>query len=105
MSEIILFVIAGLTAGAVYSLAGVGLVLTYRTSGLLNFGHGAVATVSAYLFYTLYVQHGVAWPVAALVSILGVGVLVGLVMELIARKLQGAALAVSVASTVGLLLL
>ena len=50
MSEIIVFVIVGLTAGAVYSLAGVGLVLTYRTSGLLNFAQGAVATVSAYLF-------------------------------------------------------
>ena len=105
MSEIIVFVIVGLTAGAVYSLAGVGLVLTYRTSGLLNFAQGAVATVSAYLFYTLYVQHGVSWPVAALVSIIGVGVVVGFAMELIARKLQGAALAVSVASTVGLLLL
>src|SRR4051794_35390327 len=105
MSEFILFVVAGLTAGAVYALAGVGLVLTYRTSGLLNFAQGAVATVSAYLFYTLYVEHGVSWPLAALIAIVGVGLVFGFAMELIARKLQGAALAVNVAATVGLLLL
>jgi ABC-type branched-subunit amino acid transport system ATPase component/branched-subunit amino acid ABC-type transport system permease component len=105
MSEIIVFIVTGITAGAVYSLAGVGLVLTYRTSGVLNFGQGAVATVSAYLFYTLHVQHGIPWPIAALVSVVGVGVTIGLAMELIARRLQGSALAVSVACTVGMLLL
>ena len=104
MSEWILFIVAGLSAGAVYALAAVGLVLTYRTSGVLNFAQGAVATVSAYLFYTLHVEHGVAWPLAALLVILGVGVVFGFGMELLARKLQGAALAVSVAATVGLLL-
>jgi branched-subunit amino acid ABC-type transport system permease component len=52
MTELIVFVVAGLVAGSVYSLAGVGLVLTYRTSGLLNFAHGAIATVAAYAFYS-----------------------------------------------------
>jgi ABC-type branched-subunit amino acid transport system ATPase component/branched-subunit amino acid ABC-type transport system permease component len=104
MSELIVFVVAGLVAGSVYSLAGVGLVLTYRTSGLLNFAHGAIATISAYAFYSLYVKHGVSWPLAALVSVVGVGVVVGLVLELLARRLQGAPLAISVAATVGLLL-
>jgi ABC-type branched-subunit amino acid transport system ATPase component/branched-subunit amino acid ABC-type transport system permease component len=104
MSDFILFLLAGLTAGAVYGLSAVGLVLTYRTSGVLNFAQGAVATVAAYLFYTLHVQVGLAWPVAAVVVIAGVGLVFGFGMEVLARKLQGAALAVNVAATVGLLL-
>ena len=37
------FIIGGLTTGSVYGLAAVGLVLTYKTSGVLNFAHGALA--------------------------------------------------------------
>jgi branched-subunit amino acid ABC-type transport system permease component len=44
--DVMPFVIAGLVSGAVYGLAAVGLVLTYKTSGLFNFAHGAMATVS-----------------------------------------------------------
>lgn len=42
MNEYLPFNIAGLTTGAVYGLAGVGLVLTYKTSGIFNFAHGAL---------------------------------------------------------------
>jgi ABC-type branched-subunit amino acid transport system ATPase component/branched-subunit amino acid ABC-type transport system permease component len=99
------FIIAGLTTGSVYALAGVGLVLTYKTSGVFNFAHGALATVSAYLFYTLHVEYGVAWPIAAVVCVFVVGPLLGLVMERIARTLAGASLATRVVSTVGILLI
>jgi branched-subunit amino acid ABC-type transport system permease component len=32
--------VIGLTSGAVYALAGLGLVLTYKTSSVFNFAHG-----------------------------------------------------------------
>src|SRR5207245_8108196 len=63
------FIISGLVTGAVYGLAAVGLVLTYKTSGVFNFAHGALATVSAYLFYTLHVQHHLSWPLAAFICV------------------------------------
>ena len=34
------FIVIGLTTGSVYGLAGTGLVLTYKTSGIFNFAHG-----------------------------------------------------------------
>jgi ABC-type branched-subunit amino acid transport system ATPase component/branched-subunit amino acid ABC-type transport system permease component len=104
MTELITFVVAGLTAGAVYALAAIGLVLTYRTSGVLNFAHGAVAAASAYAFYALNVEHGVPWPLAAACAVLVVGVVLGLLMEMLARRLQTASLAMQVAGTVGVLL-
>jgi ABC-type branched-subunit amino acid transport system ATPase component/branched-subunit amino acid ABC-type transport system permease component len=102
--ELLPFIIAGLTTGSVYALAGVGLVLTYKTSGVFNFAHGALATVSAYLFYTLHVEHGMPWPIAAVVCVFVAGPVLGLVLEQITRRLSNVSLAIRVVSTVGVLL-
>ncbi|SHH06441.1 amino acid/amide ABC transporter membrane protein 1, HAAT family /amino acid/amide ABC transporter membrane protein 2, HAAT family /amino acid/amide ABC transporter ATP-binding protein 1, HAAT family [Jatrophihabitans endophyticus] len=99
------FVISGLVVGAIYGMAAVGLVLTYKASGIFNFAQGAVATVSAYTFYELHVQHGVAWPVAAAVAVFAVGLVLGLLFEQLGRRLAGTGLAVQVTSTVGVLLI
>jgi ABC-type branched-subunit amino acid transport system ATPase component/branched-subunit amino acid ABC-type transport system permease component len=99
------FIIAGLTSGSVYALAGVGLVLTYKTSKLFNFAHGALATVSAYLFYTLHVQHKMPWGLAAVICVFVVGPLLGLLFERIARVVSTASVAIRVVSTIGVLLI
>ena len=104
MSEILPFVIAGLVSGSIYGLSAVGLVLTYKTSSLFNFAYGAVAAIAAYVFYTLHVEHGMAWPLAAAVAIFPVGLLLGLVFERLGKLLAGKELALKVAATVGVLL-
>jgi ABC-type branched-subunit amino acid transport system ATPase component/branched-subunit amino acid ABC-type transport system permease component len=104
MSEYLPFVIAGLVTGSVYGLAGIGLVLTYKTSGVFNFAHGALATVAAYVFYVLYAEHGTAWPIAAACAVLVAGPVMGVLLELIARRIATGGLAYQVAATVGLLL-
>jgi len=38
VQEFLPFIVIGLATGAVYGLAGIGLVLTYKTSGIFNFG-------------------------------------------------------------------
>ncbi len=98
------FIILGLTSGSVYALGAVGLVLTYKTSRIFNFAYGAIATTGAFVFYTLHVQHGVSWPIAAAISVIGVGVVLGLVFEPFARALARVNLALQVAATVGVLL-
>jgi ABC-type branched-subunit amino acid transport system ATPase component/branched-subunit amino acid ABC-type transport system permease component len=98
------FIVVGLSSGAVYALAGLGLVLTFKTSGVFNFAHGALATVAAYVFYALHVLDGWSWPLAAAAAVLVAGPLMGLMLELLARRIQTASLVLSVASTVGLLL-
>lgn len=96
--------ISGLIVGSIYGLTAVGLVLTYKASGVFNFAHGALATVSAYAFYTLNVQWGLPWSVAALIVVLVLGPLMGLLFERFARSMSGGSLALSVAGTVGALL-
>jgi branched-chain amino acid transport system permease protein len=44
---------AGIGAGAVYGLLALGVVTTFRGSGVVNFSHGAVAAWTAYVFWDL----------------------------------------------------
>ena len=53
MSSYILFLLLGLGAGATYAILGLGLVLKYRSAGVVDFAHGAVAMFIAYVFVHL----------------------------------------------------
>ena len=104
MNSILPFVIIGVATGSLYGLAGLGLVLTYRTSGIFNFGHGTIAAGAAFAFYSLHVTYRVPWPIAALIVIPVFAVVVGIVMERITRGLSDVPEAVVVVATVGILL-
>ena len=104
MSTLLPFIIIGVVSGSVYGMAAVGLVLTYRTSGIFNFAHGALATLAAYVFYALYVGHGVPWPLAAVVAVLILSPALGITFERFARVLSQASLIMQIVGTVGVLL-
>ena len=98
------FIITGLAAGSIYGLAAVGLVLTYKTSGVFNFGHGALAAAAAYVYYALTVQAGMPTWLGVLVAVGGFGLVAGYLMELLSRRLALAPTAYKVVSTLGILL-
>ncbi len=72
MQEVFRFALLGLGLGALYSLASQGLMVIYRGSGVLNFAHGAIGMVGAYIHWEMKVKHGYPacspgsrpWPVA-----------------------------------------
>jgi ABC-type branched-subunit amino acid transport system permease subunit len=105
MSAYYPFIIIGLVTGGVYGLAGMGLVLTYKTSGILNFGYGAVAALGAFCFYFLNTQQHVPWGWAAVITVGVFAPLLGLVLEYQFRALSGASDSMKVVATVGLILL
>ncbi|MFD8231871.1 ATP-binding cassette domain-containing protein [Streptomyces sp. NPDC059696] len=71
--------LAGLSVGSAAALTGIGLIVTYRATGVLNFAHGAIAMVCAYVLRQCVVEWG--WPlwlgasVTLLVLAPGLGVL------------------------------
>jgi branched-chain amino acid transport system permease protein len=47
------FLITGLALGGVYAVSGVGMVVLYRTTGVLNLAFGAVGAMGAFIAWTL----------------------------------------------------
>jgi branched-chain amino acid transport system permease protein len=53
-------VVAGLASGGIYALLALALVIIHRSTGVINFAQGEMATLSAYIAWTLIAHHG--WP-------------------------------------------
>ena len=105
MTDLWPFIISGIATGSVYGIAATGLVLTYKTSGIFNFAHGALAAASAYAFYELHVRHGLPWPLATLVCVGVLGPAAGFCVEYFTRRLVTVTSAMRIVGSLGLLLL
>src|SRR3978361_63374 len=105
MSDLLPFIISGIATGAIYGLAGSGLVLSCKTSGIFNFGYGALATAAVYIFYWMHVDHKIDWKIAFVVSVFVAGPLMGLLMEQIARRLAPQRTSMKVGGTIVLILI
>jgi branched-chain amino acid transport system permease protein len=96
-------VVSGLASGGIYSLLALALVLIHRATGVLNFAQGEMATLSAFVCWTL-MDHGWAfWPAfgaTILLSFFG-----GVVLHTaVIRPLEGGPLLGIVILTIGLLI-
>jgi branched-chain amino acid transport system permease protein len=69
------FLVTGLSLGGIYALSGVGMVVLYRATGVLNLAFGAVGAMGALIAWQLINHSSVGfWP-AALIAVLFGGVL------------------------------
>jgi branched-subunit amino acid ABC-type transport system permease component len=73
----------GLTMGAMYALASVGLALAFGTMGMFNMAHGVFMTIGAYAAYTVS-------------TVFGAPIYMGLIAGIAAGALSGALLQVLV---------
>jgi len=64
-----LFLVSGLAVGSLYALGGIGLVVLYRATGILNFANGAVGAFGVMLAWQLG-QWGVYAPLTWLAALL-----------------------------------
>ena len=104
MDDVLKFAIAGISAGAVYAIAASGLVVTYTTSGIFNFAHGAIGMLAAFTYWQFRVHWDWPTPLALAVVVLVLAPLLGALIErTMLRGLQGASLATTLTVTVGLM--
>ncbi|HEY2832767.1 MAG TPA: ABC transporter permease [Sporichthyaceae bacterium] len=103
MSSYIPFVIFGIITGSIYGLTAMGLVLTYKTSGVFNIAHGAVCAGAAYVFYGLRQRQGIPWGWTFLIVVFVMAPLAGLILERLAVVLAPVSTAYRIVGTVGLL--
>lgn len=106
MTTFLALTVLGLVFGCVYALTATGIVVTYTTSGVFNFAHGATGMLAAFTYWQLTVGWGVP-AVLALVLVLGVlGPLFGAVVEFVLiRPLYRRSAEAPLVATLGLLLI
>ncbi|MBA9005419.1 branched-chain amino acid ABC transporter permease [Thermomonospora cellulosilytica] len=94
----------GLSTGAIYAVIGSGLVLTYTTTGVFNFAHGAAGMLAAFAYWQLSVGWGWPVPLALAVVLLVLAPLFGLLVEkVVLRPVQHLGEAERLVMTVALL--
>jgi branched-chain amino acid transport system permease protein len=79
--------IGGVSLGAIYALVALGFSLVYRTMGLVNFSHGNVVMIGAYLASTFYLTVRLSFALAMVVAIVVTG-LIGVIIERVLRPLE-----------------
>jgi branched-chain amino acid transport system permease protein len=73
--------IAGLSLGAIYAIAASGLVVTYTTSGVFNFSHGAIGMIMAFVYWQLRVQEHWPAPFAIAITLLVIAPVLGVILQ------------------------
>jgi branched-chain amino acid transport system permease protein len=106
VTDLLAFSVVGIVTGAVYAVAASGLVVTYTTSGIFNFAHGAIGMFMAFVFWELDVRQG--WPtlLALLLVLFVLAPLLGATIErVLVRKLHGTSMGVALVVTLALLVI
>jgi branched-chain amino acid transport system permease protein len=90
LHEFIIFTIGGLATAGIYAITASGLTLTYATTGIFNWSHGAIGMMAAFAYWQMRVGWG--WPalVSILICLVVLAPLLGMVLEVgVMRRLEG----------------
>jgi branched-chain amino acid transport system permease protein len=105
MHEFIIFTIAGLATAGIFAITAAGLTLTYATTGIFNWSHGAIGMMAAFAYWQMRVGWG--WPamVSFVVCLFVLAPGLGIVLEAgVMRRLEGTSEATKLVVTLALAL-
>jgi branched-chain amino acid transport system permease protein len=95
--------INGACVGAAYAIVGLGFVIIYKATHVLNFAEGGMMLFGAYMTYAAHVTWGVPWYPAMVIGVV-TGALFGMLLEQVAlRFLVGQPVFAQIMVTIGLL--
>jgi branched-chain amino acid transport system permease protein len=107
VTDFLVFAVLGLGAGVAYLALAFGVVVVYKGSGVLNFAHGGIAMVAAFVYADLSGtqagQAGLSRYVALLIVLVGGSVFGLLLYFLVMKHLRRAPVLAKVVATLGLL--
>ncbi|MBI2709235.1 MAG: ABC transporter permease [Actinobacteria bacterium] len=104
MDKFLTFTVIGLSTSAIYAVISSGLVLTYTTTGVFNFAHGAQGMIAAFAYWQLRFAWGWPAPLALATVLLVLAPLFGALLErVIMRGLADASEAVRLVVSISLL--
>ncbi len=94
-------VLLGLIFGTGYSLLGIGLVLAYRSSGFINFAHGATGLFTASMMSVVVRDYGVPYWLGFLGALVAAACIGAALEVVIVRKLSGSPKVLAMVATLG----
>ena len=92
-STLVAILTAGLTNGAIYALATIGLALVWGSMGMLNMAHGAMLALGGYAAYTTVTTLGLPAPLGILGAVAAGGCAGAVLYAPVVRPLLGQSLA------------
>ena len=99
--SIIQFVVVGISMGAVYALIALGFTTIFRASNIVNFAQGEFVMLGGLLTNFFLLTCGLAYPVSAVLAIMGV-VLVGIGLQvLVIHPIRQAGILIMIMGTLG----
>ena len=96
------FIAQGGVFGCEAGLLALGLVLTYRTTRVINFAYGAMGSFAAEVGVFAFLDVGVPWPIAVVLAV-AAGIGAGVAVERVMRRFVNAPRLVVTVATIGLL--
>jgi branched-chain amino acid transport system permease protein len=97
-------VVAGLSSGSIYACVALAVVLIYRSTGVINFAQGEMATFTTFIAWTLVDQglgYWAAFPLTLVIAFAG-----GVALErIVIRPVENAPVVTVVMLTIGLFIL
>ena len=103
MSYFLQLVVSGIVVGSIYALSGLGFVLIYKSSRVLNIAHGQIIAIGAFITYALTVWVGLPLYISFLLS-MGITFFIARSVERIfLRRLIGEPIISVIMVTIGLM--
>ncbi|MBN2060533.1 MAG: branched-chain amino acid ABC transporter permease [Deltaproteobacteria bacterium] len=96
-------VISGIVVGSIYALAGLGFVLIYKSSRVLNIAHGQIIASGAFIIYALTVWAGIPIYLSFIISLVITFFLAMSVERIFLRRLIGEPIISIIMVTIGLM--
>ncbi|MCU6480429.1 branched-chain amino acid ABC transporter permease [Arthrobacter sp. A2-55] len=100
MQFVLQTLVGGVGMGAIYVLVALGFSLVYRTMGLVNFAHGDIIMVGAYIAATFFVSSKLPFFVSMVLAIVATAV-IGLLIERVLRPLENKDFDLMLIGTIG----
>jgi branched-chain amino acid transport system permease protein len=92
--------VGGLGFGAIYALVAIGFSIVYRTMGLVNFAHGDIVMIGAFIAATAFMSSRLPFALAVLIAMV-LTAIIGLVIERALRPLEHRDLDLMLIGTIG----
>ncbi len=96
------YALGGVATGSLYSLVALGIVLLYRSSRILNFAHGDIATFATFVAFTMLTSYRLSFGMATVASLLIAAGLGAAFYLLVLRRAKEATLLGAIVVTLGL---